>query len=132
MATNTAGSTARNLHQQSVHYLRKTITNADDDATVTVGIIPSGSLVLKPSSGIHVTTAFAGGTPILDIGPDSNPDLLGTDLALGTTTFVPLDEEVGGYLVTSDTTIVAQLTSGSAITAGSGEIIITFIPDNDG
>ena len=133
MATGTAGSAARDLGLQVVHTLRKSIAYTDDGSVLTVGIIPSGSLILKALSGVHVTTAFNAGTNnFLDIGPTTNDDLYGTDLSLATTTFVPLDEAVGTYLVTSDTTIIATVDlTGTAATTGAAEVIICYIPDND-
>lgn len=125
---------ARQYHTQQVHYLRKTVGYADNGTALTVGEIPSGSLIIKDASGVHVTTAFdAGTTNTLNVGTSADDNLFGTLLALGTTTFVPLDEAVGGYLVTSDTTITATVVlTGTAATAGSGEVVICYIPDNDG
>lgn len=127
----------RQYHQQMVHYLRKSISYTDDATEVTVGWIPSGSLILKPLSGVAVTTAFnAASGNVLDIGADDgndDPDEWGTDLALGTTTFVPLDEAIGTYLTTADTEITASVAlSGTAATAGAAEVVICYIPDNDG
>lgn len=134
MATGTASTSARVFHTQQVHYLRKSITFADDGTTVTVGTIPAGSLVLKPLSGVAVTTVFnAGSTNVLDVGPstDSGTDLWATDLALGTLAFVPLDEAVT-FLVSVDTTVQAAVDlTGTAATTGAAEIIICYIPDND-
>lgn len=135
MATGTAGTAARDYGVQMVHYLRKSITYADDGTTVTVGTIPAGSLILKPISGVAVTTVFnAGSTNVLDVGPstDSGTDLWATDLALGTLGFVPLDEAVTN-LVTVDTIVQAAVDlTGTAATTGAAEIIIAFVPDNDG
>ena len=124
----------RQYHTQQVHYLRKTIAYTDDDVEVTVGVIPSGSLILKPASGVHVTTAFNAGTAnVLDIGTSADPDAFATDLALGTADFVALDVAAGTFLVTSDTTITTTpALTGTAATAGSGEVVIAYIPDNDG
>jgi hypothetical protein len=126
---------ARLLHTQQVHYLRKGITFADDGTTVTVGVIPAGSLILKPLSGVAVTTVFnAGSTNVLDVGPstDSGTDLWATDLALGTLAFVPLDEAVTN-LVTVETTVQAAVDlTGTAATTGAAEIVICYIPDTDG
>lgn len=129
-------TTARQYHQQMVHYLRKSIAYTDDGTELDVGIIPSGALILKSASGVHITTAFnASAGNVLQVGTSDgtdDPNLYGTSLALGTATFVPLDEAVGGYLVTQDTTIscTVELT-GTAATAGAGEVIICYIPDND-
>lgn len=134
MATGTAGTTARKYPYQMIHFLRKSIAFGDNGTALVVGVIPAGSLILKPASGVHVTTVFnAGSGNVLDIGTSANDDLFGTDLALGTATFVPLDENVGGYLVTDDTTITATVAlSGTAATTGAGEVVIAFIPDTDG
>lgn len=124
----------RDYKKQLVHYLRKTVNFADDGkAYVKVGVIPAGSLILKPASGIHVTTVFNGGTNIMHVGTPGNTDLFGTSLALGTATFVPLDEAIGGFLCAAETTVVAEVVlTGAAASAGSGEVIIAYIPDNDG
>lgn len=133
MATNTAGTVARNFNKQLVHYLRKSVAYGDNGTALTVGVIPAGSLILKPASGVHVTTAFnAGTTNTLNVGTSANDDLFGTLLALGTTTFVPLDESVD-FTVAADTTITATVVlTGTAATAGAGEVVIAYIPDNDG
>lgn len=127
----------RQYHQQMVHYLRKTVTYTDNGTEITVGWVPSGALLIKPMSGVHVSTAFNAGTSnVIDIGADDgndDPDEWGTDLALGTATFVPLDEAIGTYLCTADTEITATVAlAGTAATAGSAEVIICYIPDNDG
>lgn len=134
MATNTAGSVARQYSYQLVHYMRKGFTYADNGTVLTLGVVPSGSLILKALSGVHVVTAFNAGTNnFLDVGTSANDDLFGTDLSLATTTFVPLDEAVGDYRVSADTTITATPgLTGTAATTGDGEIVIAYIPDNDG
>lgn len=134
MATGTAGTAARQYSQQMVHFLRKSITYSDNGTAKTVGVIPSGSLIIKAASGAHVTTVFnAGTTNTLNVGTSADDDLFGTVLALGTATFVPLDEAVGGYLVTADTTITATVVlSGTAATTGAAEVVICYIPDTDG
>ena len=132
MATGTAATTARQFHTQQIHYLRKSITFANDGDTVTVGIIPSGAQIVKPISGVAVNVAFDGDTTnTLDIGSAADTDLYATDLALGSIAFVPIDEAVSN-IVAADTTIKAVVTSTASASAGSAEIIIAFIPDNDG
>ena len=125
-------ASAREFHTQQVHYLRKSIVFGDDGTAVDVGVIPSGSLILKPLSGVSVTTAFnAGTTNTLNVGTSADDNLYGTLLALGTTTFVPLDENVSG-LVSADTTMTATVVlTGTAATTGAGEVVIAYIPDND-
>lgn len=128
------GSTARELPFQAVHYLRKTVNHTMDGGPAqTVGVIPAGSLILKPLSGVQVTTVFdAGTTNTLNVGTSADDNLYGTLLALGALAFVPLDEAVS-TLVAADTTITATVVlTGTASTAGEGEVVIAYIPDNDG
>lgn len=132
MATGTPGTTARQFHTQQIHYLRKTISYTDDGDTITVGTIPAGSVLVKPISGVSVSVAFDGNSSnILDIGPSTNTDLWATDLALGSIAFVPIDEAVTN-VVSTDTVVQCAVTSTAAAAAGSAEVIIAFIPDNDG
>ena len=133
MATNTAGSTAREYHSQQVHYLRRDITFAETTAVaLTVGVIPAGSVIIKAMSGTNISTVFNHGTNNrLDIGPTTNDDLYGVDVSLLTANFLPLTETVSHY-VSVDTTIIAtpDLT-GTAGTTGIGQIVIAYVPDND-
>lgn len=134
MATNTAGTVARNFQKQMIHYLRKTVTYANHAVAANVGTIPAGSVIMPALSGWVVTTAFvstAGGTPVLDIGTTANDDLYATDLSSTATRFVALDESVD-FTVSVDTLITATVGSTAAITAGAAEVIIAYIPDNDG
>jgi len=132
MATGTAGTAARDYQMQMIHYLRKTITFADAGTTVTIGTIPAGAVLVKPISGVAVSVAFNGNTTnTLDIGPSTDP---GTNLwmtvgALGSIAFVPLDEAVTN-VVSVDTVVQAAVVSTAGASAGSGEIIIAYIPNN--
>lgn len=135
MATNTAGTTARTPTQQVVSFLRKTIVFGDNGVAKTIGIIPAGSVILKPISGVSVNVAFnAGSTNVLDIGRSAatggvsaDDDFYATDLAMGTIAFVPLDEAVT-MAVAADTTITATLAlTGTAATTGSAEVVIAYM-----
>lgn len=128
-----AGSTAREFHTQQIHYLRKSVTFADNGTAVTVGVLPAGAQIVKPISGAAVNVAFnAGTTNVIDIGTSADPDFFATNLAAGSIAFVPIDEAVTN-LVAADTTITATVElAGTAATAGAAEILIAYIPDNDG
>lgn len=131
MATDTAGTTARVTEHQVVHFIRKDFTYANAGQTLTVGVIPAGSVILKPASGVMVSTAFSGGaTYTLDVGysTDSGTNNLATVLSLTAANFIPLDEAVGDFYVgTSDRTISALVTTDA--TAGVGQIVICYIPN---
>lgn len=138
MATNTAGNNARQLPWQTLHYIRKGFTFADDGNVLTVGVIPAGSQIIPVLSGVYVREAFnAGSGNVLDIGNSANDDLYATNLALGTVAFVVIDEaatatDVNGHYVSSATTITATVDlTGTAATTGAAEVIIFYVPDND-
>ena len=123
---------ARRYSQQMVHYLRKDITYANyGQGALTVGVIPAGSVILKPASGVNVSTAFnSSGTDLLDIGTSADDDLYATDLALQTVGFAALDEAVSVY-VSSDTTITCTAAQSVAdATAGVAQVVIAYIPPN--
>jgi hypothetical protein len=128
MATNTAATNARLYHTDQVHYLAKDFTYADDGSVLSLGYLPAGAVILKPMSGVAVHVAFnAGTTNVLDIGTAANDDLYGTDLALGSIAFVPLDEAVT-MTVAADTevTFTVDLT-GTAATTGSATALVAYV-----
>lgn len=134
MATGTAGSAARDYNMQMVHYLRKTLGYASRGVQTTIGVIPAGSLILTPLSGAVVTTLFNGsGTDLIDIGVSTNDDLFATDLDVSSVGFKTLDEAMGLMLLSSDAIVTATYAdANSDAGTGSAEIIIAYIPDNDG
>ena len=126
------GIPPRNDGYQGVQYLRKNVTFADNGVAKVIGAIPANSLILKPISGIQITTVFNAGTNnFIDIGTTADDDLFGTDLSGAALAFVPLDEAIGGFLVTADTTITATVgLTGTAATTGAGVIVIAYLPPN--
>lgn len=137
MATNTLGSVAREHPLQMVHYLRKTITFADDGDTIVVGYLPAGALVLPALSGAYVTTAFDGNaTNTVDIGITGSTTKYASALALGTLGHIELDviTDASGNssLTTAVEEVIATVISTASAAAGSAEIVIAYIPDNDG
>lgn len=128
MPTNTAATNARLYHTDQVHYLAKDFTYADDGSVLSLGYLPAGAVIIKPMSGVAVHVAFnAGSANVLDIGTAANDDLYGTDLALGSIAFVPLDEAVS-MTVAADTLVTATVDlTGTAATTGSGTVIIAYV-----
>lgn len=123
---------ARLTQYQLVHYLRRNITFADTGVVLALGTIPAGSVILKPISGVNVTTVFNAATNnFMDIGTAATGDLYGTDLSLLALGFIPLDEAVNYYVaVDTDLTATIQLSGGSQ-TTGAAVVIIAYIPNND-
>ena len=134
MATGTAGSVARLYHTAQVHYLRKDITIADAATTVTVGVIPAGSIILEAISGVYVSVVFNAGTNNrLDIGvsTDSGTNNFATLLTLLGIGMIELDEVAATLKVASDSTIQAYVdVTGTAATTGEASILIAYIPPN--
>lgn len=138
MPTNTQGTTARQVATQQLHYLRKTVTFADNGTAVVLGVLPAGAQIVNTISGVYVNTVFnAGSTNVIDIGTSANDDLYGTDIALGTKAFVALDEaatatDVNTWYIAADTTMTATVAlSGTAATTGSAVVQIVYSVDND-
>ena len=134
MATGTAGTVARQYHTAQIHYLRKDITIADAATTVTVGVIPAGSIILEAISGVYVSVVFNAGTNNrLDIGvsTDSGTNNFATLLTLLGIGMIELDEVAATLKVASDSTIQAYVdVTGTAATTGEASILIAYIPPN--
>lgn len=138
MATDTAGTDARELPFQAVHYLRKAIayntSGIGSTGTVKVGTLPAGAVVEKVQ--VKVTTVFnAGTTNPLDVGTATDEDLLVdstvTDVSLAATgsTFVWRGADA---TFAADTPIYATYAqTGTAATTGAAIIIITYTVNND-
>lgn len=133
MATGTVATIAQKYHQNVVHYLTALTSYADGASKVyTLGTIPAGSLIIKPLSGVHVTTVYNSGTNnLMNIGTSADDDLFGTVLSLTAANFIPLDETIGGYYVTADTVITAShALTGTAATTGAGVVVIAYVVAN--
>lgn len=118
-------------HTHQVHYLRKDITFADAGVVKTVGVLPAGSVIVKPASGLNVSTAFnSSGTDLIDIGTSGTADLYATDLAGQTVGFAALDEAVSVYVAAETTVTVTYAQSVADATAGVAQVIIAYVPPN--
>jgi hypothetical protein len=133
MATGTAGTNARELPFQAVHYLRKTVTYASENTQIKVGTVPAGSVILYPLTGLHVVTAFNDtGTDTYDLGTLESATLFASAVAISAG-FQAIDENVAGLRVSSDTDIYFRYNGeNNNADAGEGEMLVAFIPDNDG
>jgi hypothetical protein len=130
MATNTAGSTARELGFQAIHYLRLRLDEADGAGPHTIGTIPAGSLIIKPISGVQVNVAYSGTAPTAGIGTAANDDLYGTLMDLDdAVTFVPLDEAVS-MVVAVDTTLTITIALDTPVANdGQIDVLIAYAPN---
>jgi hypothetical protein len=139
MATNTAGSVAREIHGlQAVHTFRKTVNFNDTGIgtadTVPIGVIPAGAFIIDVK--VKIVTAFnAGTTNVLtagsNAGSDNNIVAAGDvdETATGTTSV----STGWGLAFAADTTIYARYTqTGGAATTGQATFVISYVPNNDG
>lgn len=129
MATGTAATTAREYHQDMVHYVVCPIVYTT--LTYNVGILPAGALVVD--GFVHVTTGFAGGTPqTIDVGIGSDPDDFATALvitAVGRKQFDELATATDMYML-ADTTVTATLSAGATVSAGAGFVVVAYVIAN--
>jgi hypothetical protein len=132
MATNTAGTNARELPFQAVHYLRKQVTYTVENTQVKIGTIPAGSVVLYPLSGAVFTTAFNdSGTDTYDIGTLSSATLLASAVTIAAG-WVAIDENTAGLYFASDTDLYWRYNGeNNNASAGTGYVLIAYIPNND-
>jgi len=123
---------ARSLGYQTIGYLRAPITFALGYTGVKqVGTLPAGCVVLR--SYVVVKTAFnAGSTNTLKIGTVASDASFGTGIALGTAGVI-----TGGSALATATTvtptvdtpvIATSVSTGTAMTAGAGEVVVEYLP----
>lgn len=144
MATNTAGSIARNNYDQDVQYLRRRVTFngaaassggatiAYTTTTINMGTIPAGSTIIAPISGVDVLTVFNAGTNNrLNIGITGTTNKYAATSSLLTVGFVAMAAAIG-HTVDVDTPIVLTLDiTGTAPTTGDVVVMVAFVKAND-
>lgn len=132
-----SGPSARNDGTQKCMFLRKRITFVNNGATITVGKLPAGASVV--GGGVHIVTAFNdSGTDTLIvgfIGSTTDDNAYATLLDLSAVGYIVLDELAATTNIqqTVDTTVTCVYAGqNSNATAGIADVIIQFIPNNDG
>jgi len=135
MVTNTAGTTARELAFQAVHYLRRTVAwnTTGSSSGVSLGWLPAGAQLLK--NNIIVKTAFSGSGSTITVGSNStdydNIHALTTASSETTANYVATASAVIAF--TQDTEVFVKVVDGAttAPTAGSATVVLSYVPDND-
>lgn len=132
MATNTAGTVARQFYTQQPHYLRKRITFATAAVETDMGLIPAGASVI--GGGVHVITGDAAIT--LDVGfkdgsSTDDPNGYASALSVANVGFIALDElaATSNIQQTVDTMVTYTVLTGADTFVG--DLIITYVVDND-
>ena len=138
MTTGTPGSTARKNALQLVHYLRFTLNYGDSGIASGVGKqwLPAGALII--GSDVYVGAAFnAGTTNVVTVGTNAtaynniigSADVDETTVAL-TKGIKPTGTALGP--LATDTQVFAMYAqTGTAATAGTATVVISYIPNND-
>lgn len=138
------GHPARNNGEQNIQFFRKHVTfdgsagiayNANPDnlgvGTFILGVIPLGSLILGPISGVDVGVVFNAGTNNrLNFGIVGTTQKWAANSSLLTAGFVPM-AVAAGHRVAADTTVIVTMdVTGTAPTTGDIEAILAFVPPN--
>ncbi len=135
MATNTAGTAARDLQMQAVHYLRKTVSF--NDTGIAEGLpfanpLPAGAEILRTT--VKVKTAFnAGTTNVLTVGTTGTGVDIVAAADVNEASVASTSVATGAALTfASDTPIyVAYAQTGTAASAGRATIIVEYVVNND-
>lgn len=138
MATNTAGDGARQLDLQVAHVMRWNVTYANEGTAVDgPNRIPANAIILY--GGVQIVTAFDDSSTI-DVGfrdgsSTDDPNGLATALTATAIGFIPLDVlgSTSNIMQTSSFIPTATVNDGSGmVSAGSAEVVIVYVVDNDG
>lgn len=138
MPTGTAGTSARQFHQQMVHYLRFDVNYNDTNVATGVGkqSLPAGAIILGTT--VLVTTAFnAATTNVLTVGTNSSSyDNIATSAQTvsGTTGLKQNLAPTGtalGKLSAAAQVFVKYTQTGTAASAGAATVMIAYTVAND-
>lgn len=135
MATGTAGDAGQEYIHNTVHYLAKTITYADNGKTVTVGTIPAGAVIIPGLCGVAVNVVFNGdATNTVDVGISGSTTKYSSALALGTLGWIEQDVLTESAAARMDTTaaetIIATVVSTADASTGSATVVMAYVlPD---
>ena len=133
-------NTGQQFHHNLVHFLRTQVTFEDDGSTLSLGWVPAEASILR--GGVVVSTAFDSGTSdVLDIGfrnagdgTSDDADEYATLLDLTTAGVISTDEmatAADAYHPEGAEITCAYASTGTAPTAGVGEVWVEYIVKND-
>lgn len=137
MATGTAGDTARLYQMQVVHSMRWNVTYSNEGTAVDgPNRLPANAIVV--GGGVHITTAFDDSATI-DVGfrdgsSTDDPNAYATALTATAIGYIVLDA-LGGtanIMQTSSFIPTATVNDGTgSVSAGSAEVVLFYVVDND-
>ena len=131
MATGTVATTARKYHTEQTHYLRTTITFAENSGIV--GILPAGAIVLRGTT--YIWTGFNDTTgDDLDVGVSGgDDDLFASAVDLNSAASTAFDDLANAnQRITTDTTVTWNYTTAATGdgTTGEADIVIEYAVNN--
>jgi hypothetical protein len=130
MATNTAGTQARQNATQQTHYLRKRILGSGGNATYSLGWVPAGANILRISTLNRVV--LSGGTPTIALGTRASGAAFfaanGTPATTAGRNNITLIA-TGTLGVDADTELTATI--AGTPTAGTMDVEVEFTVNND-
>lgn len=138
MATGTAGSTARQSHNQQVHYLRFAVTYSDTGIAsgISKQTLPAGAIIV--GTDVNVGTTFnAQTTNVLTVGINgttANNIIASGDVDETTAGLTQNVKPTGTALVSiaADSPVWVKYTqTGTAATQGAAIVIVKYVPNND-
>lgn len=136
MATGTAATSARQYHEQLVHYARFAVNY--NDAGIASGVakqtLPAGAIVLN--TDVLVTTVFnAATTNVLTVGLNGATanNLVGSgDVNEASAQMFGSIVPTATQPLSADTPIYVKYTqTGTAATTGAAVVIVKYVPNND-
>jgi hypothetical protein len=107
---------------------RKTLTFTNQGGgEVLLGNLPTNAIVTS-GSGVWVTTAFNGSSPVINVGVAGTPAMFGSQLPLTAPAFIPFDDFAlaAAAPVSTARNLVATI-GGSGATIGSCEIVVGIV-----
>jgi hypothetical protein len=138
MATGTPGTTARQLPYQVIHFLRITVNFNDPGIATGIGrqTLPKGAVIT--GTDVYVSAAFnAATTNVLTVGTNAtayNNIVAAADADETTVALTKGIKPTGaalGPLVADSRVFVMYTQTGTAATAGSAVVIISYVPNTD-
>lgn len=129
MATNTAGTVARDLVTQQTHYLRKRILGSAGNATYSLGFVPAGANILRASLLVRVVM---NGSSTISLGTAASPAAFFAAATSGTQTLGRTNITLiatASLGIDADTELVAVIAGTPS--AGTLDVEIEFTINND-
>jgi hypothetical protein len=108
------------------HFVSKELTSDDTGNEVTIGYLPPGAYIKEV--GIIVGTAFAGGTPTINIGTSDDADGFASAVAVSSVGRKLADDMTTSNDLYSTGEVTVTATLSASLTAGQGLVFVEYIP----